>query len=93
MPIMKALPMLRGFTNIFRVEFAEVNLGRLNGFPAGTKVTPALLHEAGVVRKRQQRVKVLAGGSLTVPLNVAAHRFSATARAAIEAAGGSVEEL
>ena len=93
LPIMKSLPMLRGFTNIFREEYAEVNLGRLNGFPAGTKVTPALLHEAGIVRKSEQRVKVLAGGSLTVPLTVAAHRFSATARSAIEAAGGRVEEL
>jgi large subunit ribosomal protein L15 len=93
LPIMKALPMLRGFTNIFREEYAEVNLGRLNGFPAGTNVTPALLYEAGIVRKRQEKVKVLAGGILTMPLNVVAHRFSATARTAIEAAGGSVEKL
>ena len=93
LPIMKSLPMLRGFTNIFREEFSEVNLGRLNGFAPGTKVTPALLLEAGIVRKRQLRVKVLAGGGLTIPLTVAAHRFSATARTVIEAAGGSVEEL
>ena len=90
LPLIRRLPRVRGFTNIFREEYAEVNLGRLNGFPAGTKVTPALLHEAGIVRKRQQRVKVLAGGILTMPLNVAAHKFSRSAREKIEAAGGSV---
>ncbi len=93
LPIMKALPMLRGFTNIFREEYAAVNLGRLNGFPPGTEVTPALLQEAGIVRKRNQKVKVLAGGTLNVSLTVSAHRFSTTARSAIEAAGGMVEEL
>lgn len=93
LPIMKALPMLRGFTNVFREEYAEVNLERLNGFTSGTKVTPTLLQEAGILRKQNQRVKVLGGGTLKVSLAVAAHRFSASARSAIEAAGGSVEEL
>ena len=90
---MKALPMLRGFTNIFREEYAPVNLERLNAFPAGTNVTLAVLREAGILRKRDQKVKVLAGGTLHVPLTVSAHRFSASARTAIEAAGGRAEEL
>lgn len=91
--LIKALPRLRGFTNTFRTEYAEVNLERLARFPQGTRITPATLKEAGILKSEKQRVKVLGRGSLKTPLTVAAHRFSQAARAAIEAAGGSVEEL
>ena len=50
LPLMKALPMLRGFTNIFRTEYAEVNLERLTRFPQGSRVTPVTLKEAGIKR-------------------------------------------
>ena len=93
LPMMKSLPMLRGFTNIFRVEYAEVNLERLTRFPEGSKVTPAALKEAGILKSEKQPVKILGRGSLDRSLVVAAHRFTRSARAAIEAAGGSVEDL
>ena len=85
--------MLRGFTNNFRTEYAVVNLDRLSGFPEGARVTPATLKEAGILKREDQKVKVLGRGTLKVALTVAAHRLSKTARTAIESAGGSVEEL
>ena len=91
--MIKALPMLRGFTNIFRIEYAEVNLDRLSRFSEWSRVTPTDLKEAGVIRSQKQPVKVLGRGELKIQLTVAAHRFSRSARAAIEAAGGTVEEL
>ncbi len=93
LPMTKALPMLRGFTNIFRIEYAEVNLERLAGFPKGSRVSPQELKEAGILKNTRQPVKVLGNGKLEQPLTVAAHRFSKSARAAIEATGGTVEEL
>ena len=91
--MMKALPMLRGFTNIFRLEYTPVNVERLSQFPEGSRVTPSILKEAGILKNSDQRVKVLGNGTLTTPLTVVAHRFSKAARSAIEAAGGSVEEM
>ena len=91
--VAKSLPRLRGFTNIFRIEYAEVNLERLTRFPQGSKITPATLKEAGILKSEKQRVKILGRGTLKTPLTVAAHRFSKAARVAIEAAGGTVEEL
>lgn len=92
-PLTKGLPMLRGFTNIFRVEYTEVNLEGLLRFPQGTRVSPAEMQSAGLIKDATSRVKVLARGGLDKPLTIAAHKFSKTARAAIEAAGGTVEEL
>lgn len=92
-PLMKGLPMLRGFTNIFRVEYAEVNLERLASFSPGARVSPAEMQSAGLIKDASLRVKVLARGGVDKPLLVAAHRFSKAARVAIEAAGGTVEEL
>lgn len=91
--MVKALPMLRGFTNIFRIEYAEVNLDRLSRFSEGSRVTPTELKEAGLIRSQKEPVKVLGRGELKIQLTVAAHRFSRSARAAIEAVGGTVEEL
>jgi len=91
--MIKALPRLRGFTNIFRTEYTEVNLELLGRFPQGSRVTPATLKETGILKSEKQRVKILGRGSLKTPLTVAAHRFSKSARTAIEAVGGTVEEL
>ena len=93
LPLTKALPMLKGFTNIFRIEYAVVNLETLAQFPKGSRVTPETLKEAKVLKNLKQPVKVLGRGNLERPLTVAAHRFSKAARAAIEAVGGTVEEL
>ena len=87
--LLKRLPSIRGFTNIFRREYAVVNVERLAAFPPGSEVTPESLADAGLVRGAQAPVKILGGGELGAALNVSAHKFSASARAKIEAAGGS----
>ncbi len=91
--LIKRLPRRRGFTNIFRKEYAAVNLRDLERFQAGTEVTPELLKESGVLRTLRRPVKVLAIGDLTKALTVKAHRFSRTAKEKIEAAGGSAQEI
>jgi len=83
----------RGFTNINRKEFAIVNLDALNRFEDGTEVTPALLVETGVVSNEKSGIKVLGNGSVTTKLTVKAHKFSASAKEAIEAAGGNIEVI
>ena len=92
-PLIKRLPRRRGFTNIFRVEYAPVNLKQLERFEEGTEVTPELLREVGIIKTLRQPVKVLGDGEITKALIVRAHRFSAVAKGKIEAAGGSVEEV
>jgi large subunit ribosomal protein L15 len=89
LPLIKRLPHMRGFTNIFRVENTPVNLSILEEFRAGSDVTIDKLVEAGVVRKKNARVKVLGDGELTKKLNVSAHAFSKSAIEKIEAAGGT----
>jgi large subunit ribosomal protein L15 len=92
MPLKRRVPK-RGFTNNFRVEWSIVNLrdlARLEGVP---EITPALLLERGLIRRGSSRIKVLAEGDLTRPLSVQAHRFSASAAAKIQAAGGRAEVL
>lgn len=94
LPLVRRLPRRRGFTNIFKTQYAPVNLDRLNErFSEGDEVTPATLTEVGLISSPKQPVKVLGRGDLEKPLTVKAHGFSASARAKIEAAGGSVEEL
>jgi large subunit ribosomal protein L15 len=90
MPLVRRVPK-RGFTNIFRVEYAVVNVGDLAELPAG-EVTPESLAAAGLVR-RGKPLKVLGGGELGSAFQVRAHAFSGSARAKIEAAGGTCEEL
>lgn len=92
MPLVRRVPK-RGFTNIFRVEMAIVNVGQLGRFPAGSEVTPELLLAEGVVAKLKGGVKVLAKGALAHPLRVKAHAFSGKARQIIEAAGGACEVI
>ena len=91
-PLFRRLPK-RGFTNINRKEFAIVNLDALNRFEDGTEVTPALLVETGVVSNEKSGIKVLGNGSVTTKLTVKAHKFSASAKEAIEAAGGDIEVI
>jgi len=93
MPLQRRLPK-RGFRNPTRQEFSEVNLSALDAkFSAGAVVDPASLVETGLVRKKNAPVKVLAKGSVTKPLTVRAHAFSAKAKQLIEAAGGTVEVI
>lgn len=91
MPLVRRLPK-RGFTNIFRVEFQVVNLRDLDRvFADGDVVSPETLQEKGLARGGKRPVKVLGDGELSKKLNVQAHKFSASARAGIEKAGGSCE--
>ncbi|AAU21781.1 50S ribosomal protein L15 [Bacillus sp. GM2] len=92
MPLFQRLPK-RGFTNINRKEFAVVNLDKLNSFAEGTEVTPELLLETGVISKLKSGVKILGDGKLEKKLTVKANKFSASAKQAIEAAGGTAEVI
>jgi large subunit ribosomal protein L15 len=91
--LIKKLPRRRGFTNLFRVEYAPVNLSDLAKFDAGVEVTPELLKEKGILRNLRRPVKVLASGDLARPITVRAHKFSMAAREKIEAAGGAAVEI
>jgi large subunit ribosomal protein L15 len=91
-PLFQRLPK-RGFTNINRKEFAIVNLEALNRFEEGTEVTPELLIETGVVSNEKSGIKILAKGNIEKKLTVKAHKFSSSAKEAIEAAGGSAEVI
>jgi len=91
MPLHRRLPK-RGFTNIFRTEYAVVNLGDLAAL--GEKnITPEKLHESGLVRKRSLPIKVLGDGELKTAITVQAHKFSKAAAEKIAAAGGKAEVL
>ncbi len=91
MPLHRRVPK-RGFTNIFRVEYDIVNLRDLDRFDSGAQVTPDVLAERKLVR-RSRPIKILGDGAISKPLTVSAHKFSAGARASIEAAGGRCEVL
>ncbi|MDO5677711.1 MAG: 50S ribosomal protein L15 [Propionibacteriaceae bacterium] len=93
MPLHMRLPKLKGFKNPFRVEYQIVNVGRIAElFPKGGEVGVDELVAAGAVRAGNL-VKVLGTGEVGVALNVTAHAFSGSAKAKLEAAGGSVTEL
>ena len=91
MPLQRRLPK-RGFTNIFKKEYAIVNLSDLDRFDAGARVDREALIAAGLIKKRDIAVKVLANGDITKSLTVAVDKVSGSARQKIEAAGGTVEE-
>ena len=90
MPLTMRLPK-RGFTNKWRVEYATVNVERLNIFEDGATVTPVELIESGILKNVQDGVKILGNGEITKKLTVKAAKFTATAKEKIEAAGGKVE--
>ena len=90
MPLTMRLPK-RGFTNKWRVEYATVNVERLNIFEDGEVVSPVELIQAGILKNVQDGVKILGNGEITKKLTVQANKFTATAKEKIEAAGGRVE--
>ena len=91
-PLVRRLPK-RGFNNKFAVKYDIVNLDALNVFEEGTVVTPELLADLRIVTNKNNGVKVLGNGQLTKKLTVKADKFSASAKAAIEAAGGVAEVI
>jgi large subunit ribosomal protein L15 len=86
------MPYVNGFKNPFRKEYATINLHALRIFAAGSEVTSEVLAQRGLLRGREATglLKILGDGTLDRALNVTAHKFSETARAKIEAAGGTV---
>ena len=93
LPLVKALPAMRGFTNIFRKEYNVVNVDHLARLDPDAEVTPEVMAANGLIRDLKSPVKVLGRGELDAPLVVSAHRFSDSARRKIAAAGGSVQEI
>ncbi len=93
LPFYRRLPFVRGygFTPLYSVEYNEVNLDQLAAFEAGAEVTPETMTQARLLRKPENPVAILGRGEVKVALKVRAHRVSKSARAKIEAAGGSVE--
>ncbi len=92
MPMQRRLPK-RGFNSLNRIEYAQVNVQKLNIFEANSVVDLEALVRSGLVKKIKNGVKLLASGELTKPLTVIAHKFSAAAKAKVIAAGGTVEEI
>ena len=93
LPLVKRMPHLRGFTNIFRIPYSVVNVELLEGFESGSAVGPNELKLTGLIRNNSKRVKILGEGDITKPLTVTSHSFSKSARSKIEQAGGQVTEL
>ncbi len=92
MPLYRRIPK-RGFTNIFGTVYETVNVDDLNGFDAGTVVTPEALEAAGLVKQVKDGIKILGDGSLDKNLTVKAHKFSKSAVEKIESAGGKAEVI
>ena len=90
MPLTRRIPK-RGFTNIYRKEYAAVNVSALNVFEDGTVITNEALIEAGLIKKVLDGVKVLGGGELTKKLTVSVDKVTDSAKQKIEAIGGKVE--
>ena len=92
MPLQRRLPK-RGFTNIFKKQYAIVNLGDLAKLDPKEKVTPELLAQRGLIGRLNDGLRVLGGGELTAPLQISAHYFSKSAAEKIAKAGGKAEVI
>ncbi len=92
MPLHRRLPK-RGFTNIFRKKFVEINLRDLTNLESGSTVDEAALIRCGLVKGKRDGIKLLGQGEVKHPLSVKINRVSKKARQKIEAAGGTVEVI
>ena len=93
LPLIKRLPYKRGFTNNFRVSYVAVNLETLDRFDSGAEVTADTLRTAGIIRRWDDRVKILGSGEISKALKITVHAASKPARLKIEAAGGTLTTL
>ena len=93
LPLIKGLPMKRGFTNASKVYYSLVNVETLEHFAAGARITPEDLHRLGYVRNLKQPVKIVGDGEISKGVTVAAHKFTRSAREKIQAAQGTVEVI
>ena len=92
MPLMRRLPK-RGFHNPFKKYYAAVNVSRLDIFEDGAVITPFELMHSGIINKIEDGVKIMGDGEITKKFTVQAHKFTATAKEKIEAAGGKAEVI
>lgn len=92
MPLYRRIPK-RGFNNIFRTNYSEVNLYQLNSFNDGDTVTPELLLEIGIINKIQDGIVILGNGEINKKLTIKASKFTRSAFEKIEAAGGKAEVI
>ncbi len=92
MPLHRRLPK-RGFTNIFKKQYAVVNLSDLERMPAGEAITPDNLLKRGIIKKLGDGLRVLGDGELKAPLSISAHHFSKSALDKIQKAGGKAEVI
>jgi large subunit ribosomal protein L15 len=92
MPLIRRLPK-RGFTNVFKKTYAIINIAIFEQFDPGQEISPELLVQSGLIKARHDGVKILGTGDLTKPFIVRAHKFSRSAAAKIEAAGGKVQVI
>jgi len=93
LPLILRLPRKRGFVNLFRTEYSVVNIDKLNIFEPETEITPEKMMATGLVKSLRHPIKILGNGNINHPLSVKANKFTATAKAKIEAAGGKAEEV
>jgi len=91
LPFYRRLPFMRGFTNVGRQEWNEVNLGSLSEFKAGAEVGPESLAEAGLLQDARNPIVLLGMGELEKSLKICVHRVTRNARTKVEAAGGTIE--
>lgn len=92
-PIYLRMPYKRGFTNIFRTQYEILNVGRIAELGLEGTITPEALEERGVIDASKKLLKVLGNGEVDAPLHIRAHKFSASAKEKIEAAGGTAEVI
>jgi large subunit ribosomal protein L15 len=92
MPLARRLPK-RGFTNVFRIEYAIVNIQALAAQEDTSEFSPAVFRELGLIKGRNSRVKILGEGDISRPLVIEAHKFSISAKQKIENAGGQVKVI
>ena len=93
LPLIKGLPMKRGFTNPFKIYYSLVKIDALDQFDDGAVITPDILYRRGILRNPNQPVKIVGDGELSKAITVSAHKFTKSAREKIEAAKGTAEEL
>ncbi len=93
LPLIKRLPELRGFTNIFKKEYALVKVGSLDAIEGKEPFTPEALVQFGLLKNLKLPVKILGDGEVSKALTVSAHKFSGAAQKKIEDAGGKVEVI
>ena len=93
LPLIKGLPMKRGFHNRFKTYYSLIKVETLENFDAGDRITPELLLEKGYLRNLNLPVKIVGDGEISKPVTVVAAKFTQSARAKIEAAKGTAEEI